>query len=420
MNVPFAGQLPTRPAYKHTKGALVSLVFAVLLIPPFYVYPNLPGSDVAFKILMRVLLMAALAFLALWGGLRRDSRLGMHVTLLWLFVAMAVLSILYSSDPEFSAMRALDLLCFVLLASLLSARLGGFNSAVSFVELALYLYLVGFLVVALSSGSSLMRPMGADAIARLGGSIVNPNLFAYCCLYLICISAYRLPERGRLLTGFLILGLLGLVYLTYSRSVIVIIAVSFFLIRHRLKNLRLAKYLGFSLAALAGLVLMDYIVTFLERGHGLENLLSLGGRTLFWSDLVTDAPFGANIVYGFGYQMLSDKGLSAQVDILQVSMAHNNFIQSLLGLGLVGLFITIAFWLTLYRFMIRSRRLMEPRPYNLVMILSHATLVYSMVEYGIFGPSTIIGPMFFILIFSYSRQVLAARSAQRHTSTLNY
>lgn len=412
MTIPFAVPLSEKPAFRLVKNWLTSIIFTLLLVPTFYVYPNFPVSEVGFKVLMRALLMTTLAILALRGGMSRDFRLGAHVIWLWLFSAIAIFSILYSSDSQFTAMRALDLFCFVLLASLLSARLGNFSSAVSFVELTLYLYLLGFLFVAQGLDGSIMRPMGEDAISRLGGFIINPNLFAYCCLFLIYISLYRRPERGKTMTTCLILGLLLLIYLTYSRSAIFVLATSIFLVRNRLKSQQIAKYFLFFLALPAFPITFDYIISFLERGHGIENLMSLGGRTLFWSSLVTDAQFGANILYGFGYQMMSDRGLFAQANGLQVAMAHNNLIQSLLGLGLIGFIMNLFFWVTLYRFIVRYRRRMEHRSYALIIHICHATLIYSMVEYGIFGPSTIIGPLFFILIFAHSREVASTRSNQ--------
>lgn len=378
---------------------------AIILVLPFYVYSDATFSPILVKGFFKVALIAILIIFSAFMRVKYRKNSEPDIVILYLFTFLAVLSISYSSNPGISAFRAIDLLGFIFFAKFVSTRLENFENSVKFIELCLYVYLIGFVLVALGLHADMMRPMGGDGVTRLGGFIINPNVFAYCLILLMVINIYFFNDRSKLVFVISTLILFFLLTLTYSRSAFLVIMMMLFCVRLQNKTIIFGKYiLVLGMLPLLVLIKGQAIISLLERGQGLENLLSLGGRTLFWERLISEGVWSPSVLYGFGYQMLSGEGRGSISAGVTISMAHNNFIQSFLGLGVIGLMLNIAFWVFVFRRIIRNRRFLRLRDYNLLITSSVMVFIYSIVEFGIFGPPNIIMPVFLVLLFAYTRQ----------------
>ena len=388
--------------------ALVTIIFLV----PFYVYHGASFDEQSAKAASRILLVLFLLVSSFVLRVRFYKHPELDVSILYAYAAFSALSIFYSSDPLFSAFRVFDLLVFIWFASFLSGLIKDLDGVVRYVEIALYTYLLGFVLIVFLLDVDFMRPMGLGATSRLGGFVINPNLFAYCVLFLIAANLYFFRERNLVIFSFILGMLLFFLFMTYSRSAMIALIVMCVLFKFRDPKIQKLKHIAFFVLLPALLVgLWPWVLSYLERGHGLENLLSLGGRTLFWGGLIVEPNWTQNIIYGLGYQMLSEAGLSSTVDNLNISMAHNNFIQSLLGLGILGLALNVAFWVAHFIRISRSIRIFNVREYNFIILVSVTTFIYSVIEFGIFGPSTIIAPLFFLVVFKCAR---VATMRRRH------
>jgi O-antigen ligase len=82
------------------------------------------------------------------------------------------------------------------------------------------------------------------------------------------------------------------------------------------------------------------IIEYLVRGQSFEEMLLLTERARFWLILISNTLFDQPIL-GHGYQMLGDDGITKHFPDLgySISNAHNTFIQTFVGLGLIGFFL---------------------------------------------------------------------------------
>jgi O-antigen ligase len=103
--------------------------------------------------------------------------------------------------------------------------------------------------------------------------------------------------------------------------------------------------------------------------------------------------------------MLSSDGLTSSDGDISITMAHSNFIQTFLGLGIIGFILLVIFWIdalrVAYDYKNRTRETQ-----NFLRISSLLVLFYSIVEYGVFGPPTIISPLFLTILIHSSQSYL--------------
>lgn len=381
------------------------VVFAGLLVPA-YVYPGLDAVQYLLKVGARSLLVLYLLLTVNPNGWKLFFPKFAQFHVLYVFCGLALISTIYSADPAFSIERSLDLLLFIVVAARIVAILDSFPSCVRLAEFLLGTYLTAFFPLCALLDQSMMRQMGLDGVERIGGFVINPNLFAYCSLFLFYINFYWWVQRHRRTPVFLGLSAcyVILILLTYSRSALGLLATSLFLMANQLG--KTSRRIFWPAALIGGLIVAmlfnEEIFTFLERGHGAENVMTLGGRITIWEPLLQNLGDG-QLWYGYGYQMLSSSGLAYTSGELSITMAHNNILQSFLGLGIFGLLLCITFWL-LHMLSSVNAAVQRSSPHNyLVLQISLATFLFSMVEFGIFGPSNVLTPMFLIISFASAR-----------------
>lgn len=382
--------------------------FGILLAPQFYVYPFLDvSSEFALKFGFRALtIFAILTDIFLFGKSISLSHRRISIYALYATLIFAIASISYSADPALSGVRTADLISFILMAVYFSSKLRSTQELANFVECVIYIYLGGFLLLTYLSGEPIWRPMGFEGVERLGGFIVNPNIFAYALLLLFSAQLFAIRRRSIWLTIPLFSVEIVAFYFCFSRSATFAVFIGLLLFARARSIAAQGVFLLMKFLFLAYIVFsISDIMTYLERGHGIENVTSLGGRTDVWAMIIAQADFGVNIIWGFGYQMLSSNGLTASDDTLTITMAHSNLVQALLGLGLVGLLLFVLFWFdTLRNAFKRSGRSRETQ--NFLKLSALFVFIYSMVEYGIFGPPTIIAPLFLTILFFSSRSAV--------------
>lgn len=390
------------------------LIICVLLVPQFYVYPMGGSLEFFIKFTFRAVLLSLIIIdITLFKDAKFPIFLKGWAVALYAITGLAMVSTLYSSNPGYSGMRAADLVSFVFMGLYFSSKMQNFDDLVRFVAYVISIYILGFLILTYSIDEPIWRQMGAHGVERLGGFVINPNIFAYSLLFLLAASFYSAHRRPALLNLILIIAISIALYFCYSRSALLALFFGlFFIIK---PQSLVAKYIFLlSKAIFVGFLIFSVgdVFTFFQRGHGIENLMSLGGRTTIWSMMIEQADFGMNLFWGFGFQMLSATGLAASDNSISMTMAHSNFLQTFLGLGIFGTMLLFAFWFFTFRINF-SQIKYNRRAEIFLRLVTFFVFVYSLVEYGIFGPPTIIAPVFLTIIFysghDKSRRLLARR-----------
>ena len=382
-------------------NSLLYWLLIVIVSLQFYNYPFLEvGSSLFVKLLLRFLLFTYSCFYLYYSqgfniiiNLRSAS---VQCFIFYQFIAFV--STFYSVMPVSSIIRSLDLSLLTASALAISSTFDRKKMLVSYTFSQIAIYLILFFVQSLIFGEPIWRPMG-EALPRLGGFTINPNVLAYTILLLLS-SALYIRSRIYLIVPVLIL----LLALCFSRTSFVTLTLIILFRLVRLKKAVLKTIILITFISICGLLysynsdLFSYILT---RGHDSSNFSTLGGRTDIWNLLVDNLPNSWNILWGYGFQMLSSDGLVAQLEGSQIyaTMAHNNLLQSLTGLGLIGLVTNILFWIFIFADLIKYSYFQKDF-FEFIESIYFASFCFSMIEFGIFTQSTMISWIFFVVFLT--------------------
>lgn len=255
-----------------------------------------------------------------------------------LYVALALLSVTYSSLPLYTAYKAIQLATVILLvcwyvADPQSPWYAGIRLLVLF-----YVIVTAYNVGAFA--------MGVESVLSSSGRLVGGGVFAPdygtagLVTYLGGLSLILFGGRTRsTMLGVLLAGLGGYTaYLSGTRSIILpgfvfsLLLLVLLTIRQSRRWLVLAIFVGFTTAVAVGWTeLFDVL---LRRGEGLA---TLSGRTVIWqryADYWRDAP-----LFGHGYAAASRL---VALETGTKTTAHSDIWQVLVSLGGVGLLCVIS------------------------------------------------------------------------------
>ena len=320
----------------------------LLLITDLQLDPQDPlavatGNITIFHVI-EVLTYAAVVALVMRAGAGgtgvRRTRTPKGLLLTW--PAVAVASTLWSLTPVYTLVRSLQIVILALFALLL-VRLWVYDPAVGqliwartlrlFVQSVTILALVGFLV----------RDWPGD---RFTWPASDPGLAA---TYMGC-ALLILVGGGRALTGFrpwaywLRLGIFTLALtLGPTRSVLAGVGIGVgAALWFRGRERPIARYLGMTYY-LAGLVLLGaaatQVATYLSRGESGESLASLSGRIPLWEFALRQFESIPEWLGGFGYGAAK---ILLYPSVPWAGTAHSSWMELLLGVGLIGVFLAAA------------------------------------------------------------------------------
>jgi O-antigen ligase len=234
-------------------------------------------------------------------------------------------------------------------------------------------------------------------VARLGGFIINPNELGM--LLVVGITAYlfdffkegKLRIRNLLAISFLI----WLLLLTGSRSsfIALMLVIAIYALTRPGKLFKVAMLgAGFLIAVFTG-----YKV-FVKMGDTSE-VMSMTGRIPFWSDLI-HYNFPKEPWLGFGYMRIDYTDKFESLHGYAGAMTHNTFLQVLLGLGVVGLFLVLLQLGLFFHATLQNQNIQLKRYILLTFI---PLIVNSLTEFGIFG-ETNFGILFYLMLNFYAIQ----------------
>jgi len=192
---------------------------------------------------------------------------------------------------------------------------------------------------------------------------------------------------------------LVILVLTSSRSSLIGFLLIIGLLILKSDNRKL-KVTMFSMMALVAPVAIKEII--FKDGGGVEEVMSMTGRLPFWTALLNEGiikePF-----FGYGFMRINYTDYFQGLNTYPGKMTHNTFMQVLMNLGFVGLF--IALWQVI--FTIRNFFINKKDDYaNFFIALVIPVMINSFTEFGIFGDANygILFWQFLIFLFLFEKR----------------
>jgi hypothetical protein len=370
---------------------LLTIILFVMIAGYFSVVEERSVNQL-FKVLSRLGMAAAILFVLFVlrksghvGALQFDHVLAPAFYVLYLILGFA--SLMWSSKWDYSALQWLmttESFVFVLLflKTVVIYNIHYPEKTINMIRVfawAIFPIMLIFVIGSLIDEDTFYRGMRGGEEQRLGGYIMNPNELGMLASIGAGMSYMYLQKTNRKFWGILMmLAAILVLVLTYSRSS----AIGFLLIMVILvcaSDNKKVKIIMFSGIAIGLPWLVRYVV-FKDNG-GVEEVLSMTGRLPFWTALLNEGivkePF-----FGFGFMRINYTDYFQGLNTYPAKMSHNTFMQILMNLGFVGLFIGL--WnviLTVRNFLVHKKHAYA----HFFMVVFIPVLVNSFTEFGIFG-----------------------------------
>lgn len=375
-------------------GALVTrmvsvylLVFWLGLVAPLAVYSPREVSDVAMsqaastgslRNQVLILTFGCVGALFVPAAVKRFDRALQWLVVLWvLYLGWAAVSLVWSVDPLITAR---NVLAFVLVSVGCFGLGTGFYGRLSngrdlFLRHVFWAGVLSALVILLPlpfryEQYDLLSPTGRlDIGGDFGKYAVRPLMCVLLALIATCMLRVRqwqgrdlfwvavlvlpllaLKSRGPILWGVVALGIFYLCYRTRPRDRVLQIGL--------LLVIGVGTYVYYSENVLD--TTFGPLAQYLTRGN-VEATTNLTGRVPLWQALVEEVGQRPWLGAGFAAFWGSLEALNSfQVQDLAAPSAHNGFLEELLGTGVVGLSILLAFCLGTLKLVARRARLGDP------------------------------------------------------------
>jgi O-antigen ligase len=233
-----------------------------------------------------------------------------------------------------------------------------------------------FLIGSFLNPDFFYRGMRGGEEQRLGGYIMNPNELGMLSNIALGLGLTRTFRKLDLKSILIILINAFVVFETGSRSsVIGLLLMLVFLLFY------LGKPRHYLLYGIASVVPAYLLTGKIILKTGFEEVLSMTGRIPFWKALI-DESFSLRPILGNGFMRIADSDYFMSFETYSGAMAHNTFMQVLLGLGIIGLILVlIQFFLTLRN----AYKHLNSNVFIISIIIP--VVVNSMTEFGIYGMS---------------------------------
>jgi O-antigen ligase len=390
------------------KGAVVTKEFYFLLatllikVALYFTFFDSESYNQAIKLVGRVSIDVILLFYVITKCRTSLSLIGLYlrntspIILYILFLILAFVSTLWSSNPLLSLKQF-----FMVLESLVFSILFVFiifhvrKNQIWLVDIGSLLIVATtiitfvFLVGSLLNPDVFYRGMRGGTELRLGGYMMNPNELGMLANIAIGLGITRLFRGISLLVILAITINLFVLFETGSRSSVIALGLmTLFLVLYLGKLKHILFYVGAVIVPV--LILIEKVVF----KTGAEEVLSMTGRIPFWGALLTES-FSVRPILGHGFMRISDSDVFAGFQTYGGGMAHNTFLQVLLGLGIIGFVIAIL------QFISTLRNVFHKLAGDIFLVSIIVPIVLnSMTEFGIYGMSNY-GVLFWQLVVVY-------------------
>ncbi len=342
------------------------------------------------------------------ASFRHSNTLAFFFYLMYLLLGLS--SLMWSTKPGYSLLQLLMtsqslFFCYFFIKTILLYNAFNKDQELSLHCIfgqAIFLILLVFVAGRWIEPDSFFRLTHGGEEARLGGYFMNPNELGM--LAVVALSMYMIDFHRRgfsLYNAFMFALVLYALIMTGSRSSMIgfLLIVLYFIKQSDNAKLKATIYLMV-------LVSIPFIVQmiFIKQGD-LSEVLSMTGRLPFWKALITES-LPREPYFGFGFMRIAYKDAFQGVHTYAGQMTHNTFIQVLLNLGFVGLFIACVQLFFTVRAAILATDNYRVKFFMGVFI---PIIINSFTEFGIFGESNY-GILFwqfliFLFLIQYNPQL---------------
>ncbi len=387
--------------------SLLVLFMALRISSYFTLFPSSIGVTRVLKIGLRVVLTGlsvGLYFILKnrFGQFKLQYKMALPMTFYLMYLFLGVLSIFWSTGKGFTMLQ-LGMTIETMIFSFLFYQIIMIFEAAYGVQRSFYtriltrsILIVGlaFIIGMFVNPDLFFRGTHGGEVQRLGGFIINPNELGMLAV-LGGAMAYieLLNKQNRGYNYIAVINAIAVLLLTQSRS-----SLGAFVLVSGIYILLMDNYfIKVSIITVGVLVAPVVLNTIVFKQGDVEEVMSMTGRLPFWTDLITDA-FPQRPILGYGFMRISPNTFDDKFESIHAyaaSMTHNTFVQVLINLGLVGVFIVILqMTTTFYAIGIEKDRWLKfGAIFQLIPIIINSTT-----EFGIFG-ETNYGIMFYQLMF---------------------
>ncbi|MDQ7786904.1 MAG: O-antigen ligase family protein [Thermodesulfovibrionales bacterium] len=351
-----------------------------------------------------------------------------------LFAFLACISAIYSHMPVYSLSRGVELLSFIIMSIVIVKKTNYIQEGLSLLYFALSLLIVIIWVIYLIEPSYVLKPRygpQGPTFHALGGKIIDPNMLAVIAGILFIPVVNTILNKRKTIRqniiyyyGFAII-LSFTLFKTAGRGAILgtlFASIFIFLGSREKKAIRIFSLLCIlaPLVFLIGSLYWASIFEFALKGDSIDSVVSLTGRLTVWKDLLQFV-FPKSPLIGVGYQMMDTDGIIFKTsEGFTITMAHNSFIQVLIGLGLFGLLILLLSLFFLFNKIFKNYLLEDNfnRYYFLEMVAILIIIMFDcFIDYGIGGLNTPVIIVYSIIISIVSKYDISRKTYPRRELT---
>lgn len=334
----------------------------------------------------------------------------MNLILYVCYLVLGFASFAWSTDPMYSALQwfmTFESFVFVYLFFQVVYTVNNYfpHKKINLVDLfvkSIFPIILIFIIGSFVLPDFFYREMRGGEEIRLGGWIMNPNELGMLASILGALSYLYLNTKK---TGGSIFGIISIasslliLVLTSSRSSLIgfLIILGILILKSDSKKL---KIIMFVLTALAAPIAIDEII--FKDGGGIEEVMSMTGRLPFWTALLNEGiikePF-----FGYGFMRINYTEYFQGLNTYPGKMTHNTFMQILMNLGFVGLFIGLFHVFFTVKNYIKCRK---DDYANFFIAIFIPVMINSFTEFGIFGDANygILFWQFLIFLFLFEKR----------------
>ena len=337
------------------------------------------------------------------------------------YLSLGLLSIYWTTNVSFSLLQ-LSMTVETLVFSFFFFRLIRLYDLVYEREISSFVFIISrsifFLSIVFLLGSQFdpdlfYRETHGGTVKRLGGLIINPNelgLLSVVGATLAYIELYF--RKNKVFNCLSLISCTSVLLMSQSRSSLF----AFLLISGIFLLLSKNVYLKIGAVVVAFLTLPLVINTIVFKDGDKEEVMNLTGRTEFWGDLITDV-FPQSPVYGHGFMSINTNTFYNKYESTHAyaaSMAHNTYLEVLINLGLIGVFIVLLqMGLTFFAIFSSKEKILRMLAFFMLIPL----LINSVTEFGIFG-HTNYAIMFYQFIFLFFTISIVRKSDRKKLNTI--
>lgn len=278
-----------------------------------------------FKALFRTILLVLLLF----SGIKSTAFKRLHSNSL-LYIVVISIPIVFSllrgriSQDILQFMMYINCIIFAHLLYFKNNRI----ELSHILSITLPIIVLFFIQGILFNNSFFWRETYSDDAVRLGGRIINPNELGMLASVAIVCIVWTYRSRRNLVFLLLLVPSILVLIATQSRSSLIACCLGIFVLLNNVNKIKAIVLFLFGVI-IAG----NLLISFLPRSEMTSDLFTLTGRAITWQISFSEL-LPKYWLIGAGFQNFPGENLG-----IGAKMAHNTFIQQMIGGGLFSLFL---------------------------------------------------------------------------------